>query len=55
MVNCQRWFYGEVQFNVVDYNDATWPSRHHFVLNAEDIMFGGEKMEVHTMVHKIFF
>ncbi|XP_058242925.1 extracellular calcium-sensing receptor-like [Hemibagrus wyckioides] len=45
VVNWQRGFNGEVEFKVVGYYDASLPSGQQFVLNAEDIVWAGEKRE----------
>ncbi|XP_053534293.1 extracellular calcium-sensing receptor-like [Ictalurus punctatus] len=45
VVNWQRGFNGEVQFKVVGYYDASLPNGQQFVLNAEDIVWAGEKRE----------
>ncbi|KAG7333491.1 hypothetical protein KOW79_003626 [Hemibagrus wyckioides] len=46
VVNWQRGFNGEVEFKVVGYYDASLPSGQQFVLNAEDIVWAGEKREI---------
>ncbi|XP_046720794.1 extracellular calcium-sensing receptor-like [Silurus meridionalis] len=45
VVNWQRGFKGEVQFKAIGYYDASLPSGQQFVLNAENIMWTGEKRE----------
>ncbi|XP_060733757.1 extracellular calcium-sensing receptor-like [Tachysurus vachellii] len=45
VVNWQRGFNGEVEFKVVGYYDASLPDGQQFVLNAEDIVWAGEKRE----------
>ncbi|KAG7333492.1 hypothetical protein KOW79_003627 [Hemibagrus wyckioides] len=46
VVHWQRGFNGEVEFKVVGYYDASLPSGQQFVLNAEDIVWAGEKREI---------
>ncbi|XP_060733756.1 extracellular calcium-sensing receptor-like [Tachysurus vachellii] len=45
VVNWQRGFNGEVVFKVVGYYDASLPAGQKFVLNAEDIIWAGERRE----------
>lgn len=49
VVNWQRGVNREVQFKVLGYYDASLPSGKQFVLNVEDIVWAGEKKEVHTL------
>ncbi|XP_053356956.1 extracellular calcium-sensing receptor-like [Clarias gariepinus] len=45
VVNWQQGINGEVQFKVLGYYDASLPNGQQFVLNAEDILWAGEKKE----------
>ncbi|KAF5892188.1 extracellular calcium-sensing receptor-like, partial [Clarias magur] len=45
VVNWQRGLSGQVEFKVVGYYDASLPSGQQFVLNAENIVWAGEKRE----------
>ncbi|XP_053356949.1 extracellular calcium-sensing receptor-like [Clarias gariepinus] len=45
VVNWQRGLNGQVEFKVVGYYDASLPSGKQFVLNAEHIVWAGEKRE----------
>ncbi|KAF5892190.1 extracellular calcium-sensing receptor-like, partial [Clarias magur] len=45
VVNWQQAVNGEVQFKVVGYYDASLPNGQQFVLNADDIVWAGEKRE----------
>ncbi|XP_053356954.1 extracellular calcium-sensing receptor-like [Clarias gariepinus] len=45
VVNWQRAVNGEVQFKVVGYYDASLPNGQQFVLNADEIVWAGEKRE----------
>ncbi|XP_053356950.1 extracellular calcium-sensing receptor-like [Clarias gariepinus] len=45
VVNWQRGPSGQVEFKVVGYYDASLPSGQQFVLNAENIVWAGEKRE----------
>ncbi|XP_060780384.1 extracellular calcium-sensing receptor-like [Neoarius graeffei] len=45
VVNWQQGFGGDVQFKVIGYYDASLPTGQQFVLNAEDIVWAGEKRE----------
>ncbi|KAM9481465.1 extracellular calcium-sensing receptor-like [Clarias gariepinus] len=45
VVNWQRAVNGEVQFKVVGYYDASLPNGQQFILNADEIVWAGEKRE----------
>ncbi|KAF5888515.1 extracellular calcium-sensing receptor-like, partial [Clarias magur] len=46
VLNWQRGVNGEVQLKIVGYYDASLPNGQQFVLNAEDILWAGEKREI---------